>query len=56
MQGKYVGNRPVRLMKSSWKDRCLDSERNQILPNDWRKNRKKKTNKINSNLIFSGAI
>jgi RNA recognition motif-containing protein len=25
MNGKYVGNRPVKLTKSSWKDRDLNS-------------------------------
>ncbi|CDW55272.1 RNA binding protein 42 [Trichuris trichiura] len=24
MDGKYVGNRPIKLRKSTWKDRCLD--------------------------------
>jgi len=24
MNGKYIGNRPVKLRKSTWKDRCLD--------------------------------
>lgn len=29
VNGKYVGNRPVRLKKSSWKDKSIDSDRNQ---------------------------
>merc|ERR1712066_1049901 len=29
VNGWYVGNRPVRLKKSSWKDKAIDSERNQ---------------------------
>merc|ERR1719478_1236074 len=27
VNGKYVGNRPVRLKKSSWKDKSIDSEK-----------------------------
>mmetsp|Transcript_28855 Transcript_28855/g.43697 ORF Transcript_28855/g.43697 Transcript_28855/m.43697 type:complete len:225 (+) Transcript_28855:142-816(+) len=29
VNGRYVGNRPVRLKKSSWKDKSIDSEKNQ---------------------------
>merc|ERR1719158_601632 len=28
VNGKYIGNRPVRLKKSSWKDKSIDSEKN----------------------------
>jgi len=28
VNGRYVGNRPVRLKKSSWKDKGVDSEKN----------------------------
>eukprot|EP00927_Polykrikos_kofoidii_P065376 TRINITY_DN61131_c0_g1_i1.p1 TRINITY_DN61131_c0_g1~~TRINITY_DN61131_c0_g1_i1.p1 ORF type:complete len:222 (-),score=51.30 TRINITY_DN61131_c0_g1_i1:139-804(-) len=28
VNGRYVGNRPVRLKKSNWKDKSIDSERN----------------------------
>mmetsp|Transcript_6584 Transcript_6584/g.14324 ORF Transcript_6584/g.14324 Transcript_6584/m.14324 type:complete len:220 (+) Transcript_6584:133-792(+) len=28
VNGRYVGNRPVRLKKSSWKDKAIDSDRN----------------------------
>jgi len=28
VNGRYVGNRPVRLKKSSWKDKGIDSDRN----------------------------
>ena len=28
MDGKYIGNRPVKLSKSNWKDRGLNSEKN----------------------------
>ena len=46
MNGKYVGNRPVKIMKSNWKDRELNSDRNEYLPSDFKKNSKKETNKI----------
>jgi RNA recognition motif-containing protein len=29
VNGRYVGNRPVRLKKSSWKDKGIESEKNQ---------------------------
>ena len=32
MNGKYVGNRPIRLKKSAWKDRNIDSEKNAKIP------------------------
>merc|ERR550514_1136796 len=32
VSGKYVGNRPIRLKKSSWKDRNIDSEKNARVP------------------------
>ena len=41
MNGKHVGNRPVKLMKSSWKERDLNSEKNQVLPSDFKKNAQK---------------
>lgn len=28
VNGRYVGNRPVRLKKSNWKDKCIDSDKN----------------------------
>jgi hypothetical protein len=28
VNGRYVGNRPVRLKKSSWRDKAIDSDRN----------------------------
>lgn len=27
MNGKYVGNRPVKLMPSKWKDRCIENKK-----------------------------
>lgn len=46
MNNKYVGNRPVKITKSNWKDRDLNSERNQHLPSDFQKNAKKVTHQI----------
>merc|ERR1711877_50809 len=28
VNGRYVGNRPVRLKKSNWKDKSIDSDKN----------------------------
>lgn len=36
MDGKYVGNRPVKITKSNWKDRALESDRNKQLPSDFK--------------------
>ena len=41
MNGKHVGNRPVKLTKSSWQDRNLNSDRNNLLPSDFKKNSQK---------------
>merc|ERR1719324_1490765 len=53
VNGKYVGNRPVRLKKSTWKDRNCDSEksRNSVtlkycVPQDTRKQQKFKKPKV----------
>merc|ERR1719421_1890775 len=32
VSGKYVGNRPIRLRRSCWKDRNIDSEKNAKVP------------------------
>merc|ERR1712046_377220 len=32
VNGKYVGNRPIRLRRSAWKDRNIDSEKNGKIP------------------------
>ncbi len=56
MEGQYVGNRPVRLKRSNWKDRKLDSEKNQLLPSDFRRHSKKKTSQINTNFMFTGVL
>ena len=41
MNGMFVGNRPIKVMKSNWEDRCLDSEKNEQLPSDFKTNSKK---------------
>lgn len=56
MNGKHVGNRPVKLMKSSWKDRNLNSAQNQYLPSDFRKNAQKETHKICVNYNYVSSL
>lgn len=46
MNGQYIGSRPAKVTKSTWKDRTLESARNQMLPSDFKTNAKKETNKI----------
>jgi RNA recognition motif-containing protein len=46
MNGKHVGHRPVALSKSNFKDRDLNSEKNSVLPSDFKKNSQKETHKI----------
>lgn len=46
MDGQYIGNRPAKVTKSSWKDRDIKSAQNQFLPSDFKTNSKKETNKI----------
>ena len=46
MNGQYIGSRPAKITKSTWKDRTLESARNQMLPSDFKTNAKKETNKI----------
>lgn len=41
MNNKYIGNRPVKVTKSSWKDRALDSNKNKVLPSDFQANKGK---------------
>ena len=52
MNGKYVGNRPAKVTKSNWKERALDSEKNEYLPSDFKTNSKKETNKICPNFKY----
>lgn len=41
MHGKYVGNRPIRLKKSSWKDRSILFNKSKIETVKYKKNRSK---------------
>lgn len=56
MNGQYVGNRPVKVMKSNWKERNIDSASNQILPSDFRTNSKKETHKIHVDYKYQHPI
>lgn len=46
MQGKYIGNRPIRISKSSWKDRVYTSDKytNEV---KFKKSKNKRENNIN---------
>ena len=46
MNGKHVGNRPVKLTKSTWQDRDLHSDKNKQLSSDFKKNAQKTTHQI----------
>lgn len=52
MNNKYIGNRPVKVTKSNWKDRALESEQNKVLPSDFQANKGKETNKICTNFKY----
>lgn len=39
MNGKYVGNRPIRLMRSKWKERCLVNSTSQVQTVKFKKSR-----------------
>jgi RNA recognition motif-containing protein len=41
MNGKYVGNRPIRLKRSTWKDRCLFDSKSKVENVKFKKNRSK---------------
>lgn len=52
MNNKYIGNRPVKVTKSNWKDRALESDKNKALPSDFQANKGKETNKICVNFKY----
>jgi len=56
MNGKYVGNRPVKITKSSWKDRDLNSEKNQFLPSDFKKHSQKETHQICIDYNYASSL
>jgi len=41
MNGKYVGNRPVRLKRSTWKDRAVDNANSKLTECRFKKNKSK---------------
>ena len=52
MNGKYVGNRPIRLKKSNWKDRNIENSKSKLEHVKFKKNKQKIRKNIinNSNL------
>ena len=64
MNGKYVGNRPVRLKKSNWKDRNIENSKSKLEHVKFKKNKQKIRKNMmnnanvnvnmNSNLNMSG--
>jgi RNA recognition motif-containing protein len=46
MNGKYVGNRPIRLKRSTWKERCLINSNSKIENSKFIKNKRKIRKKI----------
>ena len=56
MNGKHVGNRPVKLMKSNWKERDLNSATNQYLPSDFKKNAQKTTHQICLDYKYASSL
>jgi RNA recognition motif-containing protein len=45
MNGKYVGNRPVKLMPSKWKERCIENKKDDEIYAQFKKPPKKKAPK-----------
>lgn len=43
MNGKYIGNRPVKLMKSEWEDRSFSEKKDDDLGNNFLRKGIKKT-------------
>lgn len=56
MNGQYVGNRPIKVEKSNWKDRNIDSAKNQFLPSDFKTNSKKETHHVHMNFKYQYPI
>lgn len=52
MHGKYVGNRPIRLKKSTWKDRSILFNKSKIETVKFKKNR----SKIRTKNLLANAI
>ena len=49
MSGKYVGNRPIKLSRSKWKDRCLINSKSKVESVKFKKNRKIRTKMLMNN-------
>lgn len=60
MNGKYVGNRPIRLKRSTWKDRNVDNSKSKIEHVKFKKNkqkiRKNMVNNANMNMNINSTI
>jgi RNA recognition motif-containing protein len=57
MNGKYVGNRPIRMSRSTWKDRSIISNKSKVEVVRFKKNKPKIRNKTllnNANMIEMG--
>ena len=54
MNGKYVGNRPIKIKRSNWKDRSLMYSKSKVLTVKFKRKKnklnKKKANSINQNI------
>lgn len=51
MNGKYVGNRPIRLKRSTWKDRNIGNSKSKLEHVKFKKNKQKiRKNLINNNM------
>ena len=51
MNGKYVGNRPLLLKRSTWKERSLKFSKSKVKPIKFIRKRKRNNNNINDKLI-----
>lgn len=52
MNGKYVGNRPIRLKRSTWKDRCLINSNSKVDTVRFKKNKPR----INKKLLMNNTV
>lgn len=57
MNGKYVGNRPIRMKRSTWKDRSLLNSKSKVETVKFKTNKKKiKTKQMVNNGVFSNNM
>jgi RNA recognition motif-containing protein len=52
MHGKYVGNRPIRLKRSTWKERCLINSNSKVDTVKFKKNKQK----INKKMLMNNTL